>query len=162
MFWCYYKAGQGYHGDYILPPSGWQSYHSIYFSNAVYVSSGGLSFLFKDSTINDNRLVKVSSVAYGRMSSGVYGVVESLQTTGFGNIYLNNIAVWAQVQSTGRRNCGRSDLYDNGPSPSSVLIQVYSDNLIKEGWNGGTHFTYPHNFWTNTYSSDNENYPPDP
>lgn len=127
MFWTYYKPNVGYVGDGVLPPSGWGAYHDIYFSIAVYPSSGTLSFMFTN--LGEYVGKKVSGVAYGRFSGRVGGIVESDRTSGFGNIYVDHIATWAQVISAGRRNSGSTYVYDV-QSPSAVLIYIYADNDV--------------------------------
>jgi hypothetical protein len=97
----------------------------------------------------------------GRLSGNVGGIAESGETAGFGNIYVDRIALWAQVISTGRRNCGPAYVLDSS-SPSSVRIYVYAPNIVKLGFSGGTHHPGGYQLWSSTYSSGNEYVPPDP
>jgi len=162
MFLTYYKSGT-YYGDIVLPPAGWNAYDAIYFSIAVYPSSGCVSLMFTKGSTGAHIHVKVYPPAYGRLSGNVGGLSESdnKYMTGFGNIYVDQIALWAQVLSTGRRNSGPTYVYDSS-SPSSVLIYVYRPNVVKLGFSGGTHYPGGTCLWSNTYSGNNEYFPPDP
>ena len=104
---------------------------------------------------------KVSNVAYGKFTGRVGGIVESGESSGFDNIYVDHIALWAQDISTGRRNSGSTYVYDS-QSPSSVLIYIYVDNDVQLGFNTGTHYSGDTLLWDSTFSADNELVPPDP
>lgn len=159
--WTYYDPDVGYVGDGVLPPSGWEASHDIYFSIAVYTSSGTLSFMFTNTNLGEYVGRKVSNVAYGRFSGRVGGIVESGESSGFDNIYVDHIALWAQDISTGRRSSGPTYTYDS-QSPSSVLIYIYVYNDVQLGFNTGTHYSGGTLLWDLTFSADNELVPPDP
>jgi len=59
MFWMYYKPGIGYVGNGVLPPAGWSAYNPIYFSVAIYPSSGCVSFMFTKGSTGAQINVKV-------------------------------------------------------------------------------------------------------
>lgn len=164
MFWTYYKSGVGYQGDFVLPPSGWQASHRIYYSIAVYPSSGYVSFMFTNSNTGTAVLVKAAPPVSGKLLGNVGSIAEPIAWTAgtdFDKIYVDRIALWAQVISTGIRNCGPAYVYDSS-SPSSVLIYVYAPNIVKLGFSGGTHYPGGYQLWSSTYSSGNELVPPDP
>lgn len=163
MFWCYIKSGVCY-GDCVLPPSGWQASHRIYYSIAVYPSSGCVSFKFTNVNKGQAICYKKYPPVSGKLSGNVGNIAELIGWTSgasYGNIYVDRIALWAQVISTGRRNSGPTYVYDY-QSPSSVLIYIYADNVVQLGFNSGIH--YPGNtlLWSTKFSANNEFVPPDP
>ncbi len=160
MFWTYHNSN-GYVGDGVLPLPGWEASQDIYFSIAVYTSSGTLSFMFTNSNLGEYIGRKISGVAYGRFSGRVGGIAESSETSGFGNIYVDHVALWAQVLSTDKRNSGVTYVYDSH-SPSSVLIHIYVANDVQLGFNTGTHYSDGTTLWSITFSAGNEYVPPDP
>lgn len=169
MFWMYLKPGVGYIGDNILPPSGWSSTHQIYYSIAVYPSEDCLSFLFFNSNRNEeipiHRTVVVDELFTGRVG----GLAESKERSGFGDIYVDRVAVWAQIQIPEQRSCGPGYAYDGNTAPydadvlSCVRIYKYADLpfVVQVGFYNGTHYSHNTILWSSTYYAGPENFPPE-
>lgn len=161
MFYTYTISGV-YHGDVVLPPAGWNHGDQIYFSIAAYPSKGEFAFLFKDSTNGQSITVAVCQTAMsGSFTGNVGGLSESTLTSNLGNIYVDHIALWAQIQSTGRRNSGNTNAFCNGTPPSSDLIFIYAANDAQLGFNSGTHYSCSSSLWTANLGANNENFPVD-
>jgi hypothetical protein len=172
MFWTYYDpVERKYHGDGIPPPSDWSADDHIYFSIAVYPSQKTISFMFTDMSkcqISGNAIVctaiavKIIGASFsGRLSGNVGGIAESDVTlANFGNIYVDQVALWAQDITRGERNCGNAYAYDTGDSPSNVLIYVYDANIFQLGFNQGYHYSAGTQLWTADLGAGIELVPP--
>lgn len=183
MFWTYCiglecLVPQGYHGDGIPPLSDWSADDHIYFSIAVYPSQKTISFMFTDMSkcqLSGNAIVctaivvKIIGVSFsGRLSGYVYGIAESYNSSGFGNIYVDKVALWAQDITRGERNCGNAYVYDAytyaptaySPSPSDVRIYVYDANVFQLGFYQGYHYSAGTQLWSADLGAGTELVPP--
>lgn len=96
-----------------------------------------------------------------RLSGNVGGIAESDVTlANFGNIYVDQVALWAQDITRGERNCGNAYAYDTGDSPSNVLIYVYDANIFQLGFNQGYHYSAGTQLWTADLGAGIELVPP--
>jgi hypothetical protein len=177
MFWCYCISGVC-HGDGVPPPSDWNADDHIYFSIAVYPSQKTISFMFTDMSrcqLSGNAIVctaiavKIIGVSFsGRLSGNVGGIAESYDTSGFGDIYVDKVALWAQDITIGERNCGNAYVYDAytyaptaySPSPNDVRIYVYDANVFQLGFNQGYHYSTGTQLWSADLGAGTELVPP--
>ena len=166
LFWTYaYVPYNLYYGDVVLPPSGWLHTHPIYFSIAVYPSSNCLVFMFTNPSQSPPILEYRSVVLYEPFAGNVGGLAESGERSGFGDIYVDRVAVWAQIPE--QRSCGPGNTYDVNTAPndsdvlSRVLIDVEADNIIQVGFYNGTHYLPWEQLWNSTYYVGPEYFPPE-
>jgi len=147
LFYTYALPGDIYSGDFVIPPSDWNPGNHIYFSIAVYPSKKAISFMFTDGSrcwISGGIVycpaivVQVIGVQInGRLHSSVFGILEGGVGTNvaYGDIHVDQIALWAQDLAIWQRNCGNAYVYDTGDentpvSPSSAKIYIYTANVF--------------------------------
>ncbi len=161
MFYTYTVSGV-YHGNGVLPPSGWNAGHNIYFSIAVYPSKGEFSFQFDDKSRGQATIVGVCHAGIsGRFQGNVGALSEDGNTGSFGNIYVDRLALWDEVLSTSQRNSGNTNAYAEQTPPSSDLIYIYTANVAQLGFNIGTHYASGTRLWNGNFYSGLEDVPPD-
>lgn len=158
MFWTYSTPLVGYKGDGILPPPGWDHTDPIYFSIAVYPSTNCLSFMFTNAYHGPPIVIYRTVVVNELFTGNVGGLSESGERSGFGDIYVNSVAVWAQVP--GEREVGPGYVYDGNYAPYSVLIYKYGANDVRVGFYGGSHYSAGYQLWSSSMGAGEENYPP--
>lgn len=157
-------ASKVYYGDAVPVPSGWSTGDQISFSVATYTSKGEYSYLFKDGTHSSSTTVAVCNVSLSGVFGGAVGGLaendSATGSTGWGNIYVDKIALWAEVISSGNRNEGAATVYDSS-SLTAILLYNYTVNEEQLGFNTGTHYSGSSTLWTGSLGSTNENVPAD-
>jgi hypothetical protein len=159
---CQNSASGTYYGDGITSLSGWSSSDNIYYSVATYPSDGEYSFLWTDSSNSKSVGVTVCSISTisGTFAGSVWGSWESgqSQTTGWGNVHVSGMALWAEVTSSGVRNEGGGIVYNNA-APDTILSANTSANEQGVGWNTGTNHNNGVTLWTGTTTGSNQYLP---
>lgn len=167
IWFTYLTSGGVYYGNYewSSPPGNVQPTDHWYVSGAVYPSKGEISFEWVDSNTNTHYYDWVCNVGVTtRFTGNVGGLSESLPQTGWGTIYWNNIALWAQVNN-GQRNVGAATEYNAGGSTGNSPTADHDTPV--NAWTAVVGFTSSGDhvpgkqIWSGGYYASNENFPPD-
>jgi hypothetical protein len=167
MFWTFTDEVGNYYGNGILPPSGWNPGDHIYFSVAVYPATkidGDFAFWFTDSTNGQRYIINGCNALIGGYFTGnVGGLSESSQTSGFGNIYVDQATLWAESSFTSQRVSGATSAYNSG-APSTALInieggQTGSFGIFQTGFNSGQNYLNGHSLTPGSSTLGLEDFP---
>jgi hypothetical protein len=165
-------AGSVYYGnaEWTTPPVNFNPTDKWYFSGATYPNKGEYSWFFADAT---NGLIYSDWVCNTQVNGQFTGTVGGISEregpiTGFGSVYINNIALWAQVQLTGQRNSG-SVTVASAPNGDGVTQPPGADNITVIAANDanvgftttGSHPPPNSALWSGGFAASNEYFPYD-
>lgn len=145
MFWTYTDPGYGYIGNGILAPTGWNAGDHIYFSIAKYSGRYGI-FVFWATDATNGQRYAITLCDYsiaGAFQGGVGGIAEGGPASGYGNVYLDQITLWAQSGPSGSRVSDTVRSYNPGGAPSNVLTYIEgrpSYGIFQLGFNQGIQY----------------------
>ncbi|MHB8568557.1 MAG: hypothetical protein ACYC7D_01500 [Nitrososphaerales archaeon] len=155
-----------YYGNFVTPPSGWKATDTVYYSIAVYTTKGEYSFEFNDVTQSSTIYEKACwTPLLGEFGGNVGGIDESGSSSGYGNIYLNHMTLYAQASFNNAKNYGDGYTFYSGTSPSGDITYLYAANDGLIGFNsaiGGSHYTQNNQvLWYGSGTSSLQNFPKD-